>query len=104
MTATPHDADLTEFEVKAADRKDPREGLAAKLIAKGWSLRRLEQRKVNLDAVFNEVVRSRAATAPAPVAVEPPPAARTDPHTGGVTDLASGGRQPPDPRIAIGCS
>ena len=56
----PHTGDLTEFEVKAKDRKDPRESLAAKLIAKGWSLRRLEQRKVNLEAMFNEVVRSLA--------------------------------------------
>jgi len=72
VTATPHGGDLTEFEVRAANRADPREGLAAKLVAKGWSLRRLEQRKVNLDAVFNEVVRSRAAPAPAPAADAPP--------------------------------
>ena len=33
-------------------------------IAKGWAVRRLELRKVNLDALFNEVVRSRYATTP----------------------------------------
>jgi ABC-2 type transport system ATP-binding protein len=67
------DGDLTEFEVRAKDRLDPREGLAAKLIAKGWGIRRLEQRKVNLDALFNEVVRNRYATAaPAAPATEPP--------------------------------
>jgi ABC-2 type transport system ATP-binding protein len=68
VDAKPHGDDLTEFEVRAKDRKDPREPLAAKLIAKGWSLRRLEQRKVNLEAMFNEVVRSRDVghTAPEP--------------------------------------
>ena len=72
-----HGSDLTEFEVKAKDRKDPRESLAGKLIAKGWSLRRLEQRKVNLEAMFNEVVRSRNVIAPAPptAPTEPPPPA-----------------------------
>ena len=71
-----HDGDLIEFEVKTKDRKDPREALASKLIAKGWAVRRLELRKVNLDALFNEVVRNRYAPAPAP-APEPPPAAPT---------------------------
>jgi ABC-2 type transport system ATP-binding protein len=56
----PH-GDLTEFLVKTRDRKDPREALAAKISAKGWGIRKLELRKVNLDALFNEVVRSRAA-------------------------------------------
>ena len=67
------DGDLIEFEVRARDRKDPREALASKLIAKGWAVRRLELRKVNLDALFNEVVRNRyAAEAPAAPAPEPP--------------------------------
>jgi ABC-2 type transport system ATP-binding protein len=73
----PHSGDLTEYEVKAKDRKDPRESLASKLVGKGWSLRRLEQRKVNLEAMFNEVVRSRDAIASAPTpsasGTEPPP-------------------------------
>ncbi len=80
VDAKPHGDDLTEFEVKARDHKDPREGLAAKLVGKGWSLRRLEQRKVNLEAMFNEVVRNRTAVAPAP-AVEAPPAAPEPTHT-----------------------
>jgi ABC-2 type transport system ATP-binding protein len=63
------DGDLIEFEVRAKDRKDPREALASKLVAKGWAVRRLELRKVNLDALFNEVVRNRYA----PAVTEPPP-------------------------------
>ncbi len=78
VEAKPHGDDLTEFEVKAKDRKDPREGLATKLFAKGWGIRRLEQRKVNLEAMFNEVVRRRTATAPTP-APEPTPPAPPEP-------------------------
>jgi ABC-2 type transport system ATP-binding protein len=66
VEAHPHADNLTEFEIKAKDRTDPRESLAAKLIAQGWSLRRLEQRKVNLEAIFNEVVRTRNAVEPIP--------------------------------------
>jgi len=75
VDAKPHEGDLTEFEVRARDRKDPRESLAAKVAAKGWGIRRLEQRKVNLDALFNDVVRSRyaATTQAAPPAPEPEP-------------------------------
>lgn len=49
--------EFLEFEVRARDRRDPRESLAAKIIAKNWGLRRLELRRVNLDTLFNEVVR-----------------------------------------------
>src|SRR5262245_10741504 len=45
VEAKPHGNDLTEFIVKARDQKDPREGLASKVGAKGWGIRRLEQRK-----------------------------------------------------------
>ncbi len=70
-----HDGDLIGFEVRAKDGKDPREALAAKLIAKGWGVRRLGLRRVDLDALFNEVVRNRYAPAPAPaVAPAPEPA------------------------------
>jgi ABC-2 type transport system ATP-binding protein len=58
--------DWTEFELKARDRKDPREALAAKVVAKGWAIRRLERKPVKLDELFDEVVRSRyAPTTPA---------------------------------------
>jgi ABC-2 type transport system ATP-binding protein len=72
VEAHPRGDDLTEFEVKARSGADPREPLAAKIVAKGWSLRRLEQRKVSLDAIFNEVVRSRHAITSAPTAAPPP--------------------------------
>ncbi|QJW96965.1 ABC transporter ATP-binding protein [Frigoriglobus tundricola] len=77
----PHGDNLTEFEVRARDRADPREGLASKLVAKGWSLRRLEQRKVNLEAIFNEVVRNRNAPAPAPEAGADPAPTDEPTHT-----------------------
>ncbi len=54
-----HGGDLTEFELKARERKDPRESLASKIASKGWHIRRLDLKRVNLDALFNEVVRSR---------------------------------------------
>jgi ABC-2 type transport system ATP-binding protein len=63
---TKHHGELTEFVLKSREQKDPREGLAAKLVAKGWGVRRLELKKVNLDALFNEVVRNRAAPVPLP--------------------------------------
>ncbi len=69
-----HGDNLTEFEVRAKAHVDPREGLAAKVLAKGWGLRRLEQRKANLEAIFNEVVRRRSEPGPAPGAgAEPAP-------------------------------
>jgi ABC-2 type transport system ATP-binding protein len=72
VEAKAQDGDVVEFEVRAKDRRDPRESLASKLIAKGWGVRRLEQRRVSLDALFNEVVRNRYAAAPAEPPPEPP--------------------------------
>ena len=63
VEARKHSGELTEFEVRARNREDPREALATKLAAKGWPVRRLDLKRVNLDALFNEVVRSRQATA-----------------------------------------
>jgi ABC-2 type transport system ATP-binding protein len=65
VEARPH-GELTEFLVKTRNRTDPREGLAAKLAAKGWGIRKLELRRVNLDALFNDVVRSRSIPPQAP--------------------------------------
>jgi ABC-2 type transport system ATP-binding protein len=67
------DGDLIEFEVRAKDGKDPREALASKLIAKGWGVRRLALRRVDLDALFNEVVRNRYAAPAVTAPPEPPP-------------------------------
>jgi ABC-2 type transport system ATP-binding protein len=78
VAARPHAGDLTEFEVKARNRQDPREALASKLTAKGWAVRRLDLKRVNLDALFNEVVRSRYAPAmPAQDVLD----ANTEPNT-----------------------
>jgi ABC-2 type transport system ATP-binding protein len=63
VEAKKHAGELTEFELRARNREDPREALAAKVAAKGWAIRRLELKRVNLDALFNEVVRSRQAPA-----------------------------------------
>lgn len=67
------DGDLTEFEVRAKDGRDPREALASKLVAKGWGVRRLGLRRVDLDALFNEVVRNRYAPPAVTAPPEPPP-------------------------------
>ena len=70
-----HAGEFSEFEVRARHRQDPREALAAKLVARNWGVRRLEQRKVNLDALFNDVVRRRyaAAASPATESADAPP-------------------------------
>lgn len=80
------DGDHTEFEVRAKDRTDPREALAAKLHAKGWGLRKLELRPVKLEALFNAVVLNRppaAAPEPAPAPAPPAPAPAPAPATAG---------------------
>ncbi len=59
VTARPLGDDLTEFELRARNRQDPRESLATKLAAKGWAIRRLDLKRVNIEALFNEVVRNR---------------------------------------------
>ncbi|AWM36326.1 putative ABC transporter ATP-binding protein YxlF [Gemmata obscuriglobus] len=70
VEAKPVEPDLTAFELKARDRKDPRELLAARVAAKGWGLRRVEVQRPSLDAIFNDVVRRRETVAVAP-ATEP---------------------------------
>src|SRR5262245_46975221 len=65
VEAKAFDGDLTAFEVKARDRKDPREALATRLIGKGWGIRRLEIRKVSLEALFTDVVLRRSEQAAA---------------------------------------
>ncbi len=81
VEAKPLDGDLTAFELKARDRKDPREALTARLAAKSWGLRRVEVQRPSLEAIFNKVVRRRqeaevAAPAPAPVEPTAPPASQ----------------------------
>ena len=75
VEARPIESDLTGFELKARDRKDHREALAARIAAKGWGLRRVDVQRPSLDAIFNDVVRRRQeaeAATPAPAPTEPP--------------------------------
>jgi ABC-2 type transport system ATP-binding protein len=58
------DSDLTSFEIKTKDRKDQRELLAGRLIARGWSLRQLDLKKVRLIDVYTSVVMPQAEPAP----------------------------------------
>jgi ABC-2 type transport system ATP-binding protein len=48
--------DLTAFELQSRDGKDPREELARYIIQRGWNLRRLDIQRINLEALFTEVV------------------------------------------------
>jgi ABC-2 type transport system ATP-binding protein len=76
------DGEYTEFEVRGKGGTDPREQIAAKVLAKGWGLRKLELRPVKLEALFNEVVLNSAppvAPAPAPAVEAPPEAAPAAP-------------------------
>ena len=66
------EADLTAFEIKTRDRKDQREMLASRLMAKGWSLRRLDLKKVRLIDVYTSVVMPKSVPA-APPASAPAP-------------------------------
>lgn len=68
-----HDGDLTTFEIKTKDRKDQREMLAGRLLNKGWSLRRLDLKKVRLFDVYTSVVMPKAEPAASPVPMPPQP-------------------------------
>ena len=57
------DGDLTAYEVKTRNSKDQREVLAARISARGWGIRRLDVRRVSLEALFTDVVLRREAPA-----------------------------------------
>jgi ABC-2 type transport system ATP-binding protein len=59
--AAAHDGDLVGYEIKTRGGRDLREGLAAKLVGKGWGLHRLNLRRESLEKLFNDVVLRRAA-------------------------------------------
>jgi hypothetical protein len=42
--------------LQSRDGKDPREELARFIIQQGWNLRRLDIQRVNLEALFTDVV------------------------------------------------
>jgi ABC-2 type transport system ATP-binding protein len=66
--------EFTAYEIHSQDGKDPREELAHRLISqnittgKNWGLRRLDVQRINLEALFADVVlrRSREVTESAP--------------------------------------
>ncbi len=70
------DGDCTEFEVRGTGGTDPREALAAKVLAKGWGLRALALRRASLETLFNDVVLRRP---PEPAAEPVEPAAPPGP-------------------------
>ena len=60
------DGDLVTFDIKAKPGRDPREAIAGKVAAKGWAIRRLDVRRVNLEDLYSAVVLGRdEQTAPA---------------------------------------
>ena len=65
VEATATDGDLTTFHIKAKPGRDPREAIAAKVAAKGWAIRRLDIRRVNLEDLYSDVVIGRDKKAPA---------------------------------------
>jgi ABC-2 type transport system ATP-binding protein len=68
--------DLNTFEIKSRERhRDLREELAKRIAAKGWGIRRLDLRRVSLEALFTAVVLRRPEAAP----VAPAPEAQPEP-------------------------
>ena len=55
------DDGLTAFEIEQEKGQDLREALAKQVIEKGWSVRRLDLRRKNLEALYTDVVLSRDA-------------------------------------------
>jgi ABC-2 type transport system ATP-binding protein len=55
----PLDDGVTGFEIEQEKGKDLREALAKCVMARGWSVRRLDLRRKNLEALYTDVVLSR---------------------------------------------
>lgn len=71
----PGEDGLTAFEIRTKDRKDQREQLAGRVLAKGWGIRRLDLKKARLIDVYTSVVMPKAE----PVAPPPAPAPEMPP-------------------------
>jgi ABC-2 type transport system ATP-binding protein len=54
---------LTGFEIEQERGRDLREALAKQVVDKGWSVRRLDLRRKNLEGLYTDVVLSRDAAA-----------------------------------------
>ena len=65
VEARPADGELTTFEIATRGGRDLREELARRLSARGWGIRRLDVRRVSLEALFTGVVMRGRETAPA---------------------------------------
>jgi ABC-2 type transport system ATP-binding protein len=66
VEAKPVDGELTAYEVHTRGGRDLREELARRLAARGWGIRKLDIRRVSLEALFTDVVlRQREAATPA---------------------------------------
>jgi gliding motility-associated transport system ATP-binding protein len=65
VDSKPLDGDLAAFEVHTKGGRDLREELARRLAARGWGIRKLDVRRVSLEALFTGVVLRRREQAPA---------------------------------------
>jgi ABC-2 type transport system ATP-binding protein len=65
VKAAAHDGDLVTYEIKARGGRDLREALAAKVVAHGWGLHRLDLRRERLEDLFSAVVLRQEAAEPA---------------------------------------
>jgi ABC-2 type transport system ATP-binding protein len=61
MTSRPQDDGVTAFEIEQDRGQDLRETLSKRVIEKGWTVRRLDLRRKNLEALYTDVVLSRDA-------------------------------------------
>jgi len=59
VTSRPLDDGVTGYEIEQEKGKDLREALAKRVIEKGWTVRRLDLRRKNLEALYTDVVLSR---------------------------------------------
>jgi ABC-2 type transport system ATP-binding protein len=59
VTAKPVDGELSAFEIHTKGGKDLREELARRISARGWGIRKLDVRRVSLEALFTGVVLRR---------------------------------------------
>jgi len=68
VEAKPIDGELTAYEVHTRGGRDLREELARRLAARGWGIRKLDIRRVSLEALFTDVVLRQRDAAAAPAA------------------------------------
>jgi ABC-2 type transport system ATP-binding protein len=82
VKANPVDDGVASFEIRTSDDKDVREEISHAIVAKGWSIRRLERKSRRLADAFFDVLRvddplsqaaaNKSETAPAPASAPAP--------------------------------